>query len=236
MSIPSRKIKLNLFLRRPPPGDNYSIERLFDAVAAALPAHRYEVRLRVCPIENKGFLRRLALIVWAACRQGDVNHVTGDINFLGLLMRRSRTLLTITDSASMQRLVGWKRWFYRTFWIRLPIWRAGHVVVISEATLHETLSYVRSDYAKFSVIPCCTPRGLSAEPQPFPDSRPRILAVGTKPNKNLPRLIEALAGVPCRLVVVGALTESQQELLAREGGRQRSERVLRGWTRQVMAT
>lgn len=217
MSIPSRKIKLSLFLRRPLPGDNYSIERLFDAVVAALPADRYEVRLRVCPIEAKGLLRRLALIVWAACRQGDVNHVTGDINFLGLLMRRSRTLLTITDSASMQRLVGWKRWFYRTFWLRLPIWRAGHVVAISEATLHETMSYVRSDPAKSSVIPCCTPRGMLAEPRPFPDSRPRILAVGTKPNKNLPRLIEALAGVPCRLVVVGALTESQQELLVRHG-------------------
>lgn len=215
MSIPSRKIKLSLFLRRPLPGDNYSIERLFDAVVAALPVDRYEVQLRICPIENKGLLRRLALIVWAACSQSDVNHVTGDVNFLGLLMRRSRTLLTITDSASMQRLVGWKRWFYRTFWIRLPIWRAGHVVAISEATLHETLSYVRSDYAKFSVIPCCTPRGISAEPQPFPDSRPRILAVGTKPNKNLPRLIEALAGVSCRLVVVGALTEPQQELLVR---------------------
>ena len=162
-------------------------------------------------------MRRLALIVWAACHQGDVNHVTGDINFLGLLMRRSRTLLTITDSASMQRLVGWKRWFYRTFWLRLPIWHAGHVVAISEATLHETTSYVHSDPAKSSVIPCCTPRWMLAEPRPFPDSRPRILAVGTKPNKNLPRLIEALAGVPCRLVVVGALTESQQELLVRHG-------------------
>ena len=112
-------------------------------------------------------MRRLALIIWAACRQGDVNHVTGDINFLGLLMRRSRTLLTITDSASMQRLVGWKRWFYRTAWLRLPIWRAGHVAAISEATLHETTSYVRSDPAKFSVIPCCTPRGCCAETTAF---------------------------------------------------------------------
>src|SRR3989337_1534703 len=113
MSIPSRKIKLSLFIRRQPPGDNYSIERLFDAVAAALPTDRLEVRLRVCPLESKGFWRRLALIVWAACRQGDVNHVTGDVNFLGLLMRRSRTVLTILDSASMQRLPGWARLGYR---------------------------------------------------------------------------------------------------------------------------
>lgn len=217
MSIPSRKIKLSLFLRRPLPGDNYSIERLFDAVVAALPAGRYDVRLQVCPLESKGFFRRLALIIWAVCRQGDVNHVTGDVNFLGLLMRRSRTLLTIHDSASMRRLVGWKRWCYRAAWLRLPIWHAGRVTVISEATLHEIMSYARTDPAKLSVIPNCTPRGMLAEPRPFPDSRPRILAVGTKDNKNLPRIIEALAGVPCRLVVVGVLTESQQELLVRHG-------------------
>lgn len=182
-----------------------------------LPADRYEVRFCVCPFEGRGLLRRLALIIWAACSQGDVNHVTGDINYLGLLMRRSRTLLTITDSASMMRLEGLKRWLYKCFWLRLPIWRAGHVAVISEATLNETMSYVHSDLTKFSIIPCCTPLGIVAEPQPFHTSCPRILAVGTKPNKNLPRLIEALAGLRCRLVVVGALTQYQQKLIVLHG-------------------
>ena len=217
MTIPVHKIKLSLFLRKPLPGDHYSIERLFDAVVAALPADRYEIRLRVCPFEGKGLFRRMALIIWAACFQGDVNHVTGDINFLSLLMYRSRTLLTITDSASMLRLVGFKRWFYRTIWLQLPIWRAGHVTAISEKTLQETLFYVTSDAMKFSVIPCCIPLGIVAEPRPFLESRPRILAVGTKPNKNLFRIIEALAGIPCQLVVVGSITESHKELIVRHG-------------------
>jgi glycosyltransferase involved in cell wall biosynthesis len=217
MTFPSRKINLNIFLRKPVPGDHYSIERLFDAVAAALPADRYEIRLRVCPFEGKGLFRRIALIIWASCLQGDVNHVTGDINFLSLLMRRSRTLLTITDSASMLRLVGLKRWFYRIFWLQLPIWRAGHVTAISEKTLQETLFHVNADPMKFSVIPCCTPLGILIEPRPFLQSRPRILAVGTKPNKNLSRIIEALAGIPCQLVVVGSIKESDQELIVRHG-------------------
>jgi len=217
MTIPASKIKLCLFLRKPLPGDHYSIERLFDAVIAALPADRYEIRLRICPFEGKGLFRRMALIIWAACCQGDVNHVTGDINFLSLLMRRSRTLLTITDSASMLRLVGFKRWFYRVFWLQLPIWRAGHVTAISEKTLQETLFHVNADPIKFSVIPCCIPLGILTEPRPFIESRPRILAVGTKPNKNLPRIIEALAGIPCQLVVVGSITESHQELIVRNG-------------------
>jgi len=217
MTIPARKIKLSLFLRKPLPGDHYSIERLFDAIVSALPADRYEIQFRVCPFEGKGLFRRLALIIWATCMQGDVNHVTGDINFLSLLMRRSRTLLTITDSASMLRLVGLKRWFYRIFWLQLPIWRAGHVTAISEKTLQETFSHVNADTMKFSVIPCCTPLGILIEPRPFPENRPRILTVGTKPNKNLPRIIEALGGIPCQLVVVGAISESDQELIVRHG-------------------
>jgi len=159
----------------------------------------------------------MALIIWAACLQGDVNHVTGDINFLSLLMRRSRTLLTITDSASMLRLVGFKRWFYRVFWLQLPIWRAGHVTAISEKTLQETLFHVSGDLTKFSVIPCCTPLGILVEPRSFLKSRPRILAVGTKPNKNLPRIIEALAGIPCHLIIVGSITKFHQELIVRHG-------------------
>ena len=217
MTFPTRKIKLCLFLRKPLPGDHYSIERLFDAVVSALPADRYDVRFRVCPFEAKGLVRRILLIVWASCVQGDVNHVTGDINFLSLLMHRSRTLLTITDSASMLRLAGLKRWFYRIFWLQLPIWRAGHVTAISEKTLQETLFHVATDPKKFSVIPCCTPLGIFVEPRPFVESRPRILAVGTKPNKNLPRIIEALAGIPCQLVVVGSINESDQELIFRHG-------------------
>jgi glycosyltransferase involved in cell wall biosynthesis len=217
MNISSTKIKLSLFLRRPRPGENYSIERLFDAVVAALPADRYEVQRQVCPFESKGLIRRLALIIWAALRQGDVNHITGDVNFLGLLMRRSRTLLTILDSASIQRLTGWRRWIYRVFWLRLPIWRAGRVTVISEATLHETLSHVHADPAKFVVIRCCVPHGLSAQPRSFSDKRPSFLVVGTGSNKNLHRIIEALAGLPCRLVIIGELSGSHRKLIADHG-------------------
>ncbi len=204
-------------MRRPLAGDHYSIERLFQAVVAALPNDRFDVRVRVSPIDSKGVFRRLALIVWATCCQGDINHISGDINFIGLLMRRSRTLLTITDSASMNRLVGFKRWFYRVFWLELPIRRAGYLSAISEATLQETINYVSLVLPNSSVIPCCTPIQILSEPRPFPDNCPRLLVVGTRPNKNLSRIIEALSGVPCLLVLVGALSEEHQKLSARHG-------------------
>jgi len=212
-----RKTRLHLFFRRPLPGDHFSIERLFDAISVSLPADRFEVRRLVCPFESKGFLRRLASMTWAAFHQGDINHITGDINFLGLLMRRSRTMLTIHDSASMERLTGWRRWLYCLIWLRLPIWRAGRVTVISQRTLDETLSYVNADRSKFVVIPNCLTLGIKTTPKTFSDIKPRFLVVGTKPNKNLPRIMEALQGIPCQLVVVGALSDSHRQLIADYG-------------------
>lgn len=214
MSVDSRRIKVSLFMRPPRPGASYSIERLFDAVVSALPIDRYEIRRRVCPLKSKGVIRRLGLILWAAFNQGDVNHITGDVNFLGLLLRRSRTLLTIHDSASMRRLRGWRRWCYKVAWLQLPIWRAGRVSVISERTLEETVAYAGVNRERFSVIPNCIPQGMSADSRPFSGNRPRILAVGTGENKNLARIIEALQALPCLLVVVGELSECHRKLLA----------------------
>lgn len=217
MKTSPRKITLHLFFRRPLPGDHFSIERLFDAVSASLPADRFEIRRLVCPFESKGLLRRLASMTWAAFHQGDINHITGDVNFLGVLMRRSRTMLTIHDSASMERLIGWRRWLYCLVWLRLPIWRAGRVTVISERTLDETLSYVNADRSKLVVIPNCLTLGIKATPKEFSETKPRFLVVGTKPNKNLPRIMEALQGIPCQLVVVGSLAKSHRQLIADYG-------------------
>jgi len=150
-------------------------------------------------------------------QQGDINHVTGDVNFLGILMRRSRTVLTILDSASMLRLTGLKRWFYYWIWLRLPILRAGRVTVISESTLLETLEYSREFVSKFRFIPCCVTGGLVASTKSFNSKQPRILQIGTKENKNLPRVIEALADIPCLLVIVGTLSAEQKQLLKNRG-------------------
>ena len=56
--------------------------------------------------------------------------------------------------------------------------------------------------------------GIANVPRAWPGTRPRVLVVGTKPNKNLPHIIQALQGIPCKLVVVGALDVSHKKLIA----------------------
>jgi glycosyltransferase involved in cell wall biosynthesis len=52
-------------------------------------------------------------------------------------------------------------------------------------------------------------------PRQFDHSFPRILQIGTKSNKNINRLLEALQFIPCELHIVGVLEEDTLALLER---------------------
>jgi glycosyltransferase involved in cell wall biosynthesis len=53
--------------------------------------------------------------------------------------------------------------------------------------------------------------------RPFNADCPRILHIGTKANKNLPRLVQALRGIRCHLHVVGRLSDRQVDELRGAG-------------------
>lgn len=214
-SAAGRPIRVHFFFRAPRPGAAYSIERAFDSMIAALPRDRFVVSRFVCPYQSKGIVRRLLLMLWAAARQGDVNHITGDVDFLGLLMRRKRTLITIHDTVSAHRLKGWRRWLFRLFWLELPLRRAAAITSISEFSRQEIESLVPASTGKVVIVPNCLTVAVGAERHDFNEAMPRILHVGTKPNKNLSRTIEALSGLPCKLTIVGPLSTEQRDLLER---------------------
>jgi glycosyltransferase involved in cell wall biosynthesis len=143
----------------------------------------------------------------------DVYHVTGDVHYLCCFLDPRRTVLTVCDFTLLDRLGGFRRrvaWF---FWYWLPIRRSRIVVVISEATRVRLLQEVKVSSGKVRVIHCCLSDEFVASPRPFNSARPRLLQIGTKWNKNLERLTEAISGLDCTLVVIGALTDSQKALL-----------------------
>jgi glycosyltransferase involved in cell wall biosynthesis len=188
---------------------------VFDAIIGEIPRDRFIVRRLVCPFRSKGLIRRVLLMVWAACRQGDINHITGDINFIGLFMRRDKTVQTIHDARSLQRLQGLSRAIYKLFWLTLPLRRAGRTTVISEATRQEIAPYAGG--AQIRVLPCCLTVTLGTLEAPSSNETPRILQVGTMPNKNLEGVIAALEGFPCVLVIVGPLSPLQSDRLRKAG-------------------
>jgi glycosyltransferase involved in cell wall biosynthesis len=87
------------------------------------------------------------------------------------------------------------------------------VTVISEETKRQLMRHVRVNPDKVIVIPDPISETFRACPKEFNADCPQILHIGTKENKNLPRLVQALAGLRCKLQIVGKLNERQIEAL-----------------------
>lgn len=208
----SELTKVVFFHRKARRFGNFSIENLFEGIRRHLPAEIQPV-VAVSRFESKGFFPRLHNAVEAVFRQGDINHVTGDVHFLTLLLRKRRTVLTIHDCAFMEHPSAVARWLLLWFWLRLPVRRAAVVTTVSEATKAQVLRFVRCDPDKITVIPNFISGDFRPHPRPFCQEKPVLLQIGTAPNKNLERLAHALKGIPCRLQIIGRLSESQQKHL-----------------------
>lgn len=203
------------YLRQPRAGV-YSIERLYEDVRAALPADCH-AQVWTCRHPSTGLWPRLR-DAWAARKaQGDINHVTGDTHYLTYFLDRRRTVLTVHDLVSLGRLRGVRRWLFWLLWYWLPVRCSQVVVTISEATRSALLDNVRCDPAKVVVIHNPVSEEFQHVPATFNAANPRILHIGTTPNKNLERVAHALQGITCTLVVIGPLVQAQATVLAAHG-------------------
>lgn len=207
------RARVALFRRKPTP-HVYSIEQVFDLIAERLP-ERFEPVPTVSSYRSKGVLRRALAVLEARRRQGDLNHVVGDVNYLAILLSRPRTVLTVHDCEFMERASALKRWIYGWVWLELPVRRAAVVVVPTRDVLEDLQRYTGVDPARVRVIPMPVDPIFAPSPMREDPGEPVVLQVGTRPNKNLERVIRALEGIPCTLLVLGALTPAQRGLLER---------------------
>jgi glycosyltransferase involved in cell wall biosynthesis len=206
-----RKRKV-VFFHRKPKITNFSVEITFQIMREALPVE-VECVVAESKFDSKGVLRRIYNIIEASFRQGDVNHITGDVHFLSYLLRRDKTLLTILDCVFMYNTTGIKRYILRMLWAVIPEKRVGLISVISQSTKNELLKILHCKPEKIRVIPVCISPKFTRHEKNFDTSKPRILQIGTAINKNLFRLVCALEGIPCRLDIVGVLSSEQISVL-----------------------
>lgn len=199
-------MQVTYFQRKPRPNANYSIERVFDSVRHEL-ATRIEARVCVAPCCSSGLFRRL-WIAWHAWRhQGRINHVTGDTNFTALALDGKRTILTNHDCGYILQSSGLRRWLLCLFWLRLPVRHVAAVTVVSSQVKEEVVHFTGCAPEKIHVIPNAVLSEFRPYAKIFNAECPRILHLGTAHNKNLMRLIDAVAGMACRLVIVGQIND-----------------------------
>jgi glycosyltransferase involved in cell wall biosynthesis len=119
----------------------------------------------------------------------------------------------VHDCVSLRRLQGLKRALFRWAWYEWPMRHAAAVTVVSESVRQELLRQVRCDASKLRVIPNCLRDEFKPVSKPFNEADPLLLQVGTGATKNLQRTIMAVAGLPCRLKIIGRLSPKLRRLL-----------------------
>lgn len=206
-----KKLNVVYFFRKPFAG-YFSIEELFGFIKSALPSG-IEHSSYYLKRHSKGFLQRFHSCVEVIDKQGDINHITGDVHFISFFMRKNSTVLTIHDLEVLKRLSGIQRFIIKLFWFTLPAKRVKYITVISEFTRQELLKVVKINPEKVVVIHNSISPDIRFTPRPFNQEKPNILHVGTAHNKNLERLIEAIAGLNVKLTILGQLREHHIALL-----------------------
>ena len=204
-------LKVLYYQRKPRATGNYSLEAIFDDVRRRLKT--IESSVRIAPCYSNGFLRRLWIAMDALWHQREINHITGDITFAAILLPKSRTVVTILDCIGVDTRSGLSGWLYRKVWFECPAKRSIYITTISEASKRDIVRVTGCNPNKVIVTGVAIDVQFQRVDKVFNEERPRILHVGTAPNKNLERLACALAGIPCKLVIVGELNPSQRNAL-----------------------
>ncbi len=198
--------------QRLPNVGHVSIERLFAGIRENFAAE-WQVGVSVSPHLSRGLVPRLKNLKRISSLHADIHHVVGDVHYLALGLPRERLVLTIHDCAALARLSGWRREVLRQLWFVQPMRRAAVVTTISETSKEELRRWVGALANKVVVIPNCVRAEFCPDSKPFNLECPMVLQVGTGWNKNVVGVARGLAGIRCRLEIVGELDSLQRAAL-----------------------
>lgn len=182
-----------------------SIENVFRQIAKSLPTNRYTTDFQSVPFSND-FISVLKNLAFFRHRDADIYHVTGHVHYISLVLPKDKTVLTIHDLGFLRTRTGIRRYILKKLLLDWPIRRLSYITTISEATKNEIVSNVKTGEDKIRIVE--NPLGdqyVSNGQKGFNIECPTILQLGTMENKNVPRLIRALEGIPCKLRIVGPM-------------------------------
>ena len=210
--------KVALIYRKPRATGNFSIETSFDQLMQAWPADsKWKLEKFVSSFLSNGLLGR-----WRATREvadlsAELYHVTGDVHFLALGLPGKRTILTIHDCGFIEDHSGWRQWLLKKLWLDWPVRHCSRITAVSQATKDDIIRYTGCPQEKIEVVPTIvSPDFQPASHQPL-NEKPVVLHIGLAPNKNFRRHVEALAGLDCRMHIIGKLKEEHKQLLSVHG-------------------
>ncbi|WP_053990078.1 glycosyltransferase family 1 protein [Mangrovimonas sp. TPBH4] len=188
-----------------------SIEELFKALIPVIGQKR-GVQISKLPSAGaslKGIGQNLKGV---SLNKTEIVHITGDVHYMALVTG-NKTVLTIHDVRSIVKGPWLKQQIVKLFWFWLPALCVKKITVISEFSKEELKKVIPFAASKIQVVYNPVNSQLCYTPKKLDVRKPQILLLGTKPNKNLERTLEALKELDCTLLIIGLLSESQISLL-----------------------
>ncbi len=207
-----KEIKVKFFQRKPIPNFHFSVENIFEDLRRHLP-DSINSELHVVRYFSKGVVNRLLIVFEVFFAQGQINHFTGDILFAGILTKKKKNIQTILDLYFIHNSTGLKRKILKLIWLDLPIRRARYVTCISHATKEDILQLTNYNANRIFVIPIAVGSVFKYEDRNYNYNRPTLLQIGSAPNKNVERIIEAVAGLNVQLIILGKHEEKYEKML-----------------------
>jgi glycosyltransferase involved in cell wall biosynthesis len=98
---------------------------------------------------------------------------------------------------------GLKRIVLKLLWLDLPLWRSRYITCISEATKADLLNWTKIEPDRIFVIPIALGSVFRYEERKYNFDCPTLLQIGSAPNKNVERIIEAATGLNIKLIILG---------------------------------
>ncbi|WP_315379379.1 glycosyltransferase family 1 protein [Hoylesella loescheii] len=195
------------------------MHRVFSPIVQAIgPSHAISISAPDYRALPWSILRNMWWAFKNRNRRG-INHITGDLHYLALVLPAPNTVLTIHDLVTL-RLGGnpIKKYLWRKLWFDWPLRRVGKITCISETTKYELLSaFPWLNPSKVFTVHNPIDPLFTPVPKEFDKHCPTILHIGTGWNKNLERVILALKGISCKLQIVGALSDDAKQSLSENG-------------------
>ncbi|MCB9173545.1 MAG: glycosyltransferase family 4 protein [Flavobacteriales bacterium] len=197
-----------LFLHRSKSFGGFSFEELFTTIKKCL------IDFEITDFYDKEFPSFWKNVKTVKKINSDIIHITGGVGYYSLFLPTNKTVLTFHDTNHYEfDLKGIKKWLYGWIIYKIPAMNVAKITTVSNHTKNNLVRYLNIPEQKIEVIPNCYPLEFKQKIKEKLNSTPTILHIGTKPNKNLNRLIEATKGLKVELVVIGKLTDTQLLLL-----------------------
>ena len=205
------------YFRKKRPLGNFSIENSFRELLPHFEGSEWDIEWREASWFSEGILNRFWIALEARRLDAEIVHITGDINFAALFLRRRKAVLTIHDNGFLEEHSGWKRWLMKKIWLDWPLKRCDRVVAVSNATKRSILEHTNYPEDQIEVIHTVVPSHFKPRNVLPNNPKPVLLHIGLAPNKNLKGHAEAIQGMDVLLRIIGEPSEADHAMLQSMG-------------------